>query len=394
MGAACNGGIRENPEISPDNISIEWDISDNSLPKRFEGKPSKICVVGSGNFGSTIAKVVAENAARLPEFEDEVTMWTFDEPVNGESIVKIINERHENIKYLPGVKLPVNIVSVPDLTRAVSDADLLIFICPHQFLPRTCSTIKGKLKPNAIAITAIKGMFANDGEAKLCSTFISETLEIPCSAISGANVAKDMANEQFCGATIGSASKPEANLWMKAFTRPYFTVRAVRDISGVQACGALKNVIALGSGFSDGLGYGTNTKSEIMRQGMDEIIRFAQIYFTGCDTNTFLENCGYADLITTCFSGRNRRCGEAFVKSDRSWEQIEAEELKGQKIAGLPTTKEVHEIIVKSKREGDFPLFVKIHDICYNGTDANTILDIFKTTKQQCAGGAEMPEAA
>lgn len=96
-----------------------------------------------------------------------------------------------------------------------------------------------------------------------------------------------MANEQFCGATIGSASKPEANLWIKAFTRPYFTVRAVRDISGVQACGALKNVIALGSGFSDGLGYGTNTKSEIMRQGMDEIIRFAQIYFTGCDVTDF-----------------------------------------------------------------------------------------------------------
>lgn len=345
--------------------------------------PLKICVIGSGNFGSTVAKVLAENASEKELFDSKVVMWTFDEKIpdrNNQSIVDIINTEHENVKYLPGIALPHNLYSERDLNKAVKGSDLLVFVCPHQFLPRTCKQIKPDVKEGAYAITLIKGMFAQGGDAKLVSTFINEELNIPCSALSGANVAKDLASKQFCGATVGSASLDEAEIWVHAFSRPYYTIRAVRDVSGVQACGALKNVIALGAGIVDGMGFGTNTKSEFLRQGMAEIVLFADTFFTECNPSTFLENCGMADLITTCFGGRNRRCGEAFVKDQaeyatlsEKWKEIEKVQLNGQKIAGLPTTKEAHEIIVNTNKAAEFPLFVKIYEICYEGHEPNTI---------------------
>lgn len=368
--------------------SNQWKIR-RSGPKPRASGPMKICVIGSGNFGSTVAKVLAENASEKEIFQEKVTMWTFDEKIaerNNESLVDIINTEHENVKYLPGIKLPENLYSERDVNVAVKDADMLVFVCPHQFLPRTCRTIKKDVKSSAIAITLIKGMFATDGTAKLVSTFINEELGIPCSALSGANVAKDLASGQFCGATVGSASQEEAEIWVHAFSRPYYTVRAVRDVSGVQACGALKNVIALGAGIVDGMGFGTNTKSEFLRQGMAEIVHFADTFFTECNPSTFLENCGMADLITTCFGGRNRRCGEAFVKETKEfpslsekWKEIERIQLNGQKIAGLPTTKEAHEIIVNTNRAAEFPLFVKIYEICYEGHEPNTIFNVFVT---------------
>jgi len=93
-----------------------------------------------------------------------------------------------------------------------------------------------------------------------------------------------------------------------------------------------------------------------------------------------------ADLIATCFGGRNRRCGEAFVRTKKPWETIELEELKGQKIAGLPTTKEAYEVIVNSKREKEFPLFVKIHDICFKEASPESLFDIFKTPIKDAGG--------
>lgn len=101
-----------------------------------------------------------------------------------------INEDHENTKYLPGFKLPANLAAVSDAVEAVRDADLLVFILPHQFVLRVANVIKGKIKPTARAITLVKGLHVENGRPMTFSDVLENTLGVECSALSGANVAK------------------------------------------------------------------------------------------------------------------------------------------------------------------------------------------------------------
>merc|ERR1719237_1120045 len=126
---------------------------------------------------------------------------------------------------------------------------------------------------------------------------------------------------------------PMHRLLVELFNCQDFRVRAVDDIAGVELCGALKNIVALGAGFCDGLDYGGNTKAAIIRIGLEEMTCFIRHFHPGVKDSTFLESCGVADLITTCFGGRNRKCAEAFVKGKgaKTWQDIEKELLGGQK---------------------------------------------------------------
>ena len=119
--------------------------------------PKKVCIVGSGNWGSAIARLVGINAERLPDrFQKNVSMWVFEEEVNGRKLTEIINTDHENVKYLPGRSLPHNIIAIPDITEAAADADFLIFVLPHQFIKRACAPLVGKLKPGATGLSLVK----------------------------------------------------------------------------------------------------------------------------------------------------------------------------------------------------------------------------------------------
>uniref|UniRef100_T1JNN4 Glycerol-3-phosphate dehydrogenase NAD-dependent N-terminal domain-containing protein n=1 Tax=Strigamia maritima TaxID=126957 RepID=T1JNN4_STRMM len=118
--------------------------------------PLKVAIIGSGNWGSAIAKIVGVNAAKYEEFDYTVKFWVLDETIDGRKLTEIINTQHENVKYLPGHKLSVNVVAVPDLVETAKDADILIFVLPHQFIRRTVDTLAGKIKPSAFAISLIK----------------------------------------------------------------------------------------------------------------------------------------------------------------------------------------------------------------------------------------------
>jgi glycerol-3-phosphate dehydrogenase (NAD+) len=116
----------------------------------------KVCLIGSGNWGSAIAKIVGRNVSKYPEFDNEVRMWVFEEIVKGQRLTEIINTTHENVKYLPNIPLPKNVVAVPELLKTVEGATLLIFVVPHQFVKGVCEQLYDKLEPNARAISLIK----------------------------------------------------------------------------------------------------------------------------------------------------------------------------------------------------------------------------------------------
>lgn len=127
----------------------------------------------------------------------------------------------------------------------------------------------------------------------------------------------------------------------------------VSDTYSVECCGALKNIVAMAAGFSDGLGYGDNTKSAVIRIGLKEMIRFIRTFYPeGTQVSTFFESCGVADLITTCYGGRNRRVSEAFVKTGKNLDDLEKELLNGQKLQGFQTATEVMTLL-KTKGQID-----------------------------------------
>ncbi|XP_074420927.1 glycerol-3-phosphate dehydrogenase [NAD(+)], cytoplasmic isoform X1 [Larus michahellis] len=288
----------------------------------------KVCIVGSGNWGSAIAKIAGSNAAQLSTFENQVNMWVLEEEVDGRRLTDIINTEHENVKYLPGHKLPPNV-----------------------------------------------GVDEGPDGLRLISDIIHEQLGIEMSVLMGANIANEVAGEKFCETTIGCKNTQHGQTLKELMQTPNFRVTVVQEADTVEICGALKNVVAVGAGFCDGLGYGDNTKAAVIRLGLMEMIGFAKLFCKGpVSPSTFLESCGVADLITTCYGGRNRKVAEAFAKTGKSIEQLEKEMLNGQKLQGPQTSAELHRILKSKNVVEKFPLFTAVYQICYEGKPVTDVI--------------------
>lgn len=330
--------------------------------------PKKVCIIGSGNWGSAIAKIIGGNADKLEQFDRTVNMWVYEEIVDGKKLTEIINTQHENVKYLPGRKLPPNIVAVPDLVQSISGADMLVFVVPHQFIGKLCDQMKKHVKPGAIGISLIKGVDEGPEGLKLISDIIQEQLNIDMSVLMGANIANEVADDKFCETTIGCRNVGHGNLFKELMQTPNFRITVVEEVDTVEICGALKNIVAVGAGFCDGLGFGDNTKAAIIRLGLMEMITFAKVFCKGAVSSaTFLESCGVADLITTCYGGRNRKVAEAFAKTGKTIEELENEMLNGQKLQGPQTAAEINRILKRKGMVDKFPLFTAVYQICYEG---------------------------
>ena len=168
-------------------------------------------------------------------------MWVYEEVLaDGRRLSQVINERHENVRYLPGIPLPDNIIAVTDLVQTVEDASLLVFVMPHQFVKKTCETIKGRLAGGCRAISLIKGIEVSDSGIVRVSELISQMLDIRVSVLMGANIADEVAREQFCEATIGLADQRDCLLYQRLFNTDYFKIACTLDVAGVELCGALK----------------------------------------------------------------------------------------------------------------------------------------------------------
>ncbi|CAL8259701.1 unnamed protein product [Boreogadus saida] len=332
--------------------------------------PLKVCIVGSGNWGSAIARIIGGNARSLERFATTVKMWVFEENVDGRKLSDIINTEHENVKYLPGFKLPENVVAVPTLSDAAEGADLLVFVVPHQFIRNLCDQMVGCVSARARGITLIKGIDEGPDGLKLISDIIREKMGLDVSVLMGANIANEVAAEKFCETTIGSKVLENGLLFKELLQTPNFRITVVDDADTVELCGALKNIVAVGAGICDGLGCGDNTKAAVIRLGLMEMIAFAKLFSKDADavsSATFLESCGVADLITTCYGGRNRRVAEAFAKTGKSIEELEKEMLNGQKLQGPATSTEVHHILQQKGLVDKFPLFTAVYQICFEG---------------------------
>jgi glycerol-3-phosphate dehydrogenase (NAD+) len=216
----------------------------------------------------------------------------------------------------------------------------------------------------------------------------------------GANVADEVARQRTCESTLACdfGSNNINEKIRQIFDEDNFRVSRISDVAGAEACGALKNIIALGAGFVDGLSLGGNTKAALLRIGLLEMTKFCSLFLDGVEQKTFLESCGLADLITTCYGGRNRKCANEFAKRrgvlpasldseccTKLWSAIESEMLNGQKLQGTLAAKEVYKLVEARKLLHEFPLMTAIYEISFKGKPVHTITDGIKTHTESAA---------
>ncbi|XP_055482695.1 glycerol-3-phosphate dehydrogenase 1-like protein [Psammomys obesus] len=326
-----------------------------------------VCILGFGNWGSAIAKIIGTNV-RNQQFASTVKMWGFEEAVNGRKLTDIINHDHENVKYLPGHKLPENVVAIPNLSEAVQDAELLVPTTPHQFIHKICNGIMGTVPKKALGIAHNEAITEGPGGLMFISDIIPEKIGMDISVLMGANTASEMAAGKFCETTIGSRVIENGLLFKDLLQTLNFRITVVNDADAVELCGALKSIVAMGTTFCDGLHCGNNSKAAIISLGLVEIITFARIFCKGqVSTATFLESCGLAHLITTSYGGQDCQVVKTFRRTGKPIEKLEQEVLNEQKLQGLETSIVVYRFLKQRGLLDKFPLFTTVYQICYKG---------------------------
>ncbi|XP_065366559.1 glycerol-3-phosphate dehydrogenase [NAD(+)], cytoplasmic-like [Calliphora vicina] len=340
---------------------------------------TSICVIGSGNWATAIAKIVAENASILADVEDRVNMFVYEEKFEGKRLSELINTLHVNEKYAPQLKLPENVVAVTDLVETAKYADIIIFVMPHPLIPDFCRTLLGKIKPDALAISVTKGFTPAEGAGfQLVSHTITKYLKVPCAVLMGANLATELTLDNYCEATLGCRDAKHAKLFKDILQSQNFRVTVVDDADCVEVCGFLKHLLSFGAGLLDGFDCNVNTKSACIRFGFLEMIRFIDVFYPGSKLSTFFESCGLADLITVCSASRNRRIAAAFVKTERRYEELELQLLGGEKLIGPVAASAVSVMLKQKGLEDKFPLFTTIHKICQYTVKPEEILNCIR----------------
>ena len=358
----------------------------------------KIAVIGSGNFGSAIARHVAQNVAQKKGLQNvwrkQVDMWVMEETLkDGRKLTEVINSEHVNVKYLPTASLPQNLIAKPNLADAVSDASLLIMVTPHQFVRgisrQIAQMLTSKQKKEIICVSLAKGIEFDKKKKvirRMSQVFQDETgvKAAQLAALSGANIANEVAADMYCDTTIAALSAAVRKELFGLLNTDNFVVELSTDVTGVELGGALKNIIAIAAGVIDGLGYGNNTKAAVIRAGLIEMMKFGSFKKLGhvAQKETFLSSAGIGDLITTCFGGRNRMFGEQLGKMWKddpkaarsvSLEQLEADLLKGQKVQGAHTAEEVYAVLKAFGLTKAFPVFTSVYEICHKRKDPRVL---------------------
>ncbi len=271
----------------------------------------KASVIGSGAFGTAIASVLATHC-------DEVQLWG-REP----KLVRAINEQHQNPTYLPGFSLAEKIRATLDLEEALQGSELVVSVTPS-FATREVLGKAGALLPRGVPI--VSGSKGIENQTLLTMTEVLEqclpdALHPYLAVLSGPSFAREVVQGLPTVVTIASRSDEVALRCQKAFATDSFRAYTSSDVIGVELGGALKNVIAIAVGISDGLGFGHNARAALITRGLAEITRIA--VRRGANPLTLAGLTGMGDLVLTCTGelSRNRHVGLELGKG-RSLEEI------------------------------------------------------------------------
>ena len=316
----------------------------------------KITVLGSGGWGTALSILLHDNG-------HAVTLWSYEAHET-----ETLRATHEN-PMLKGVVLPDGITFVSDFA-SVSDSDMVVFATPSFAVRQTAKNAAPFLRPGTAVVSVTKGI---EGKTGLRMTeVIRQEIQDSCqvAALSGPSHAEEVGRKVPTGVVAACADLRMAELVQDVFMSPVFRVYTNPDIVGVELGGALKNVIALCCGVSDGMGLGDNTKALMMTRGMTEMARLGVAL--GGHSETFAGLSGMGDLIVTCTSmhSRNRRAGILIGKGESAQQAMQE---VGATVEGYYAAESAH--MLAEKVGVDMPICRSAYEVLYEGRPVQHVLE-------------------
>ncbi|EGR1420525.1 NAD(P)H-dependent glycerol-3-phosphate dehydrogenase [Vibrio cholerae] len=318
------------------------------------GKPVEMTVIGAGSYGTSLAISLARNGANI-------VLWGHD----AKHMARLDADR-ANHEFLPGIAFPDTLIVETDLQKAVQASRDLLVVVPSHVFGIVLKSLQPHLRADSRICWATKGLEPETG--RLLQDVAHDVLgdSYPLAVLSGPTFAKELAMGM---PTAISVASPDAqfvrDLQEKIHCSKTFRVYANSDFIGMQLGGAVKNVIAIGAGMSDGIGFGANARTALITRGLAEMSRLGAAL--GAQPETFMGMAGLGDLVLTCTDNqsRNRRFGLALGQGkDVDTAQTDI----GQVVEGYRNTKEVWML---AKRMGvEMPIVEQIYQVLYQGKDA------------------------
>lgn len=314
---------------------------------------AKITVYGAGSWGTALAVSMGKaghEVALLGRNPNEMSL---------------MDERRENLRYLPGVVLPQTIKPTVDHLN-IEDSEMVVLSVPSHSVRDTAQKIKPYLKKGTIVVNTAKGL-EEGSHKRLSQVLVEELPDNPIVVLSGPSHAEEVGRDMPTTVVVASQDIQAAEVVQDLMMTPKFRVYTNPDTVGVELGGAFKNIIALCTGFADGLGFGDNTKAALMTRGIAEITRLGAAM--GGNPLTFAGLAGVGDLIVTCTSqhSRNRRAGVALGQG-KPLEKVLQE--VGMVVEGVRITKIAHEL---SRECGiSMPIIEQAYQVLFEGADPKT----------------------
>ncbi len=308
---------------------------------------SYIAVIGAGSWGTTLACLLAEK-------EYDVSLWAFEH-----DLVETIHNTGINSVYLPDVKLPANLKVTYDIEEAVKKSRYVLNVVPTQFTRAVFKEALNYIPENAVIISASKGI--ENGTLMTVSSILKQITGHQVAVLSGPSFAKEVVNKLPTAVTLATEDPDEGLILQEIFNTQYFRVYTHTDVIGVELGGALKNVIAIASGISDGLGLGHSARAALITRGIAEIMRLG--VSLGADERTFSGLSGLGDLVLTCTGplSRNYSVGVNLGHGMKLKEILSSTRSVAE---GVATALSAYELSLKQGVE--MPIVEQIHDVIYN----------------------------
>jgi glycerol-3-phosphate dehydrogenase (NAD(P)+) len=311
-----------------------------------------IAVLGAGSWGTALAILLARNG-------HAVRLWGHEPEVMAE-----LQSQRRNAQFLPDAPFPEGLEPLSDLDAALADgADILIVVPSHAFR-EVLTRIAPQLDSRCRLAWASKGL--EMASCKLLHQVADEVLpaSLHRAVISGPTFAREVAAGLPTAATVASADAATAEYFAARLRGSTFRAYTSSDVIGVELGGALKNVLAIAAGISDGLGFGANARAALITRGLAEMIRLGEAL--GGHRETFMGLAGVGDLVLTATDNqsRNRRMGLAL---GRGQTREQAHQAIGQVVEGVDTAREIHKL---GKQYGvDLPISEQVYQVIYKGID-------------------------
>ncbi|MFA5338873.1 MAG: NAD(P)H-dependent glycerol-3-phosphate dehydrogenase [Candidatus Omnitrophota bacterium] len=325
----------------------------------------KITVIGDGGWGTTLAMMLNAKG-------NKVALWgAFPD------YIETMKSARENVKFLPGIKIPDPISLTSDLAGAVRDADILVLAVPSQHMREVAGRMKGIKLEGKLLVSVSKGI-ENRSLVRMSQVVQDVLGKVRIGVLSGPTISYEVARGLPTTVVAASEDEKTAQEIQDLFMTETFRVYTNTDLIGVELGGSIKNVIAIAAGISDGMGFGVNTKSGMLVRGIVEIARLG--IAMGAKQETFYGISGLGDLVTTCVSthGRNRWFGEEIGKGKNPEQVLKSTEMV---VEGVGTAESCHEL--QKKYSVEMPIAEEIYAIIYKGKDPKTAVRDLMTRKKK-----------